>query len=506
MKTKIYLLLIAALFAVSCTKENDSHASHNHGSHGHAHEEATFQITGYSEKHEVFAEADAFVVGHKASILAHFSKLPDFRAVESGTIQVKIIIDGVEIVRTLDEPTRKGIYKFFVMPKKEGKGRVEFIINDSTGTDKIVVPNIEVFADDHDAIHALEGNEPSMTNAVVFTKEQSWKTEFATDYPAKSKFGEVIKTVGKVEPTQGNEEVITAKTNGFITIQSTLLSGQKVGSNQVLFSITDDNLANDNFAVKFATAKSNFESAEAEFNRVEKLNKDKIVSNKEYLQIKNEYETAKAEYDNLKGSFNKSGQDVRSPMSGFIKQVFVKNGEYVEAGQSILSVSQSRTMMITAEVHSKFSSKINNIQSFNIKTVNNEKTYSSKNLDGKILSVGKSVTEDNYLIPIHLQVNSSADLVTGSYVEMYLKTSTDAELLNVPKSALIEAEGNYFVFVQINPELFEKREVKIGGTDGVNTVVTKGLEENERIVTQGAIMVKLSESIGTVDAHSGHVH
>jgi membrane fusion protein, heavy metal efflux system len=58
----------------------------------------------------------------------------------------------------------------------------------------------------------------------------------------------------------------------------------------------------------------------------------------------------------------------------------------------------------------------------------------------------------------------------------------------------------------MTPELFEKREVSIGSTDGIKVEVLKGLSTNERVVTEGAITIKLAQATGTLDAHAGHVH
>jgi cobalt-zinc-cadmium efflux system membrane fusion protein len=71
---------------------------------------------------------------------------------------------------------------------------------------------------------------------------------------------------------------------------------------------------------------------------------------------------------------------------------------------------------------------------------------------------------------------------------------------------LLEEQGNFYVYVQLNPELFEKKEIKLGDSDGIRTEVTQGLKENDRIVSKGAVFIKLSQSTGTLDAHSGHVH
>jgi cobalt-zinc-cadmium efflux system membrane fusion protein len=66
--------------------------------------------------------------------------------------------------------------------------------------------------------------------------------------------------------------------------------------------------------------------------------------------------------------------------------------------------------------------------------------------------------------------------------------------------------GNYFVFVQQTPELFEKRPVLIGVNDGRRTEIKEGVLAGERVIAKGAVLVKLSQSAGAIDVHSGHVH
>ena len=66
--------------------------------------------------------------------------------------------------------------------------------------------------------------------------------------------------------------------------------------------------------------------------------------------------------------------------------------------------------------------------------------------------------------------------------------------------------GSYSVYVNVEPEHFEKRQVKTGVTDGRMIEIRSGLEEGERIVTKGAVLVKLAAAGGRLDAHAGHVH
>jgi multidrug efflux pump subunit AcrA (membrane-fusion protein) len=66
--------------------------------------------------------------------------------------------------------------------------------------------------------------------------------------------------------------------------------------------------------------------------------------------------------------------------------------------------------------------------------------------------------------------------------------------------------GNYFIFVQLTPESFEKRLVTLGATDGYRTEVLSGVEPGERVVTKGASMVRLAQNGAALDPHAGHVH
>jgi RND family efflux transporter MFP subunit len=501
MKFKIIALAFIVSLFIAC------HSSHEHRETHAEQEEVKFQYTAYSEAFEVFAEADAFIVGEKANVLSHFSILPNFKAIEQGSITIVLTINGKEVRQKLDKPTRKGIFSFDITPETVGKGTLKFEIANENGNFVVDVPEVTVFKELKEAEEMASKIVVSQTNATFFTKEQSWKVDFATAYPLTEPFGQVIKTTALVQSAQGSELVISAKTNGIVTFASeALLEGRNVTAGQSLFTISGGNFADNNISVKYAEAKSNYEKANADYERAKELAKDKIVSEKDLLSAKNQYENAKAVFDNFSKNFNASGQTITSPQTGFIKQVFVKNGAYVDAGQPIAVVSQNKSLILSAEVPSRFASVLANIKTANIRTITDNRSFSLDQLNGKVLSYGKAANSDNYMIPVTLQIENNGSFVGGSFVEVYLKTFSDNSALVVPKTALLEEQGNFFVWVQIHPELFEKREVFVGGTDGIHTEVLKGITSNERIVTRGTMLIKLAQAAGALDAHSGHVH
>jgi RND family efflux transporter MFP subunit len=447
------------------------------------------------------------MVGDTANVLSHFSVLPGFKAVETGKITIVLSVNGTETRQSLDKPARKGIYSFDIKPETTGNGTLKYEISNENGNFEVIVPDVTVFAKHNEAHEAAEKVVISRTNTTVFTKEQSWKIDFATGYPNISPFGQVIKTTAQIQSAQGDEIIISAKTNGIVMLSNkNVLQGNTVTRGQVLCTISGTGFADNNASVRYAEAKNNYEKAKSDFERAKELAKDKIVSEKDLLTAKNQYDNTKTIFDNLNENFSSTGQNISSPMNGFVKQLFVQNGSYVQAGQPILTVAQNKSLLLYAEVQQKYASVLGSVFSANIRTLHNNQTYTLEQLNGKVLSYGKAAGTDNFLIPVTFQIDNPGDFISGGFVEIYIKTITNNQALTVLNSALLEEQGVYYVYVQVNPELFEKREVKIGGTDGLSAEIINGIAANDRIVTKGAMMIKLAQATGTLDAHSGHVH
>ncbi len=360
--------------------------------------------------------------------------------------------------------------------------------------------------DEHGHDHDTMKHE-TIKGAITFTKAQASKIDFSVENPVFESLGQVIRTTARITSDQMDESTVVARTSGIIVFAgNNIVEGNSITSGQVLFYVSGSGMADNNVNVRLAEAQSIYNKAETDYNRSQELAKDKIVSDKELRQIKSEYESAKAIYDNLYKNFSEKGQRVSSTTGGFVKQLYVSNGQYVEAGQALLSVSKNKSLLLKADVPARYAPLLPTISSANIRKPNDTETYTLSDLNGKILSFGRSVSESNYLIPVTFQIDNKAGFIPGGFVEVFIKTKSDKPILSLPKDAIIESQGSYFVFVQVAPEAYQKREVKIGVNDGLRTEIKSGLSESDKVVTQGAISVKLSESAGTLDPHAGHVH
>ena len=496
-KIKIIFLAFAI---IGCTH------NHSNETEEHAHDEI-LQSVAYNSDFEVFAEITPFVTGQISDILAFISRLEDFKPLTEGNVMIRLVIGTNVVSQTLEQPTGPGIYKFSLQPVTEGTGQLIFDITSSQGISQICIPNITVYSDEHDAHEAAANAEIPSGGGIVFTKEQSWKVDFATTETHSEPFGPIIRTTAQIQPSPGDERMITAKTGGVVHfLTDNLVEGKVVNTGQALFSIDGSDRADNNLSVRYTEAESEYNRAKAEYDRKTELAKENIVSQSDLLKAKTDFSNAEAVYNNLRKNFTAGKQIVSSPISGFITGILVRNGQYVESGQLVLVVSQNRDLLIKAELQPKYYDKLSGITSANIRLLNSNRIYSLEELGGRLLSYGKTTDIANPLVPVVFQVNNRVGLLSGSFVEMFIKTQINTRAITVPNEAIIEEMGNYFVYVQLTPELFEKRTIKKGVSDGIRTEITEGIMEGERVVSKGAISVKLSQASGTLDVHSGHAH
>jgi RND family efflux transporter MFP subunit len=265
-------------------------------------------------------------------------------------------------------------------------------------------------------------------------------------------------------------------------------------------------MADNNLSVRYAEAENEYNRTKIEYERKRELAKEHIISQSDLLKAQTEFTNAETVYNNLHGNFAKGKQVVSSPFNGFVTRVLVRNGEYAQAGQPVLIVSQNRNLLIRAELQPKYFEILHSITSANIRVLGNNQTYTLEELGGSVVSFGKSTDIANPLVPVVFQVNNKGGLLSGSFVEVYIKTQTSTQAITVPSEAVVEEMGNYFVYVQLTPEFFEKRAIKKGVTDGIRTEIKEGLKAGERVVGKGAILVKLAQASGSLDPHAGHAH
>ena len=355
----------------------------------------------------------------------------------------------------------------------------------------------------HDHSGEVEASgEEHVVGEIIFTQEQAAHTDFALMEVEPVTFSEIITAGGQILAAQGDEATIVASVSGVVSFGAKKISeGAAVGRNETLFHISTKDIAEGDYYTRVVAT---YEQAKAAYERNEKLIADRLVSQSDFEQSKLAYDQARIAYEAVVNKTSAQGIGVAAPIAGFVKNIYVNDGQYVEVGQALGVVSQNRRLVLRAEVSQKYYEVLRTVSTANFRTPYDNQLYSLKDMGGRLLSAGKSADGGSAFIPVTFEFDNKGDVVQGAFVEVFLVSSPQNNVIAIPAAALIEEQGVYSVFVQFDEEGYLKREVKIGATDGRDVRIFSGLEAGETIVARGAQRVK-SASASAAIPH-GHTH
>lgn len=545
---------------------DEAHSHDHEDGHDHGHEgEGHLLLTAYSDGLEFFAETGTFVAGQEVSVLLHVTELQDFKPYVGEDVSVCLVPKGesagdncgncshghgteAELEIEGEGHTHQheghshegetheghqheseghsheseghsheseghthqhegksevqGIYRFCVRAEAEGEANLVF----SADGQRASIP-VRVFGSASEASEYAESLEARSSNGAVFPKEKSWSVDFATEEAVLEPFGQVIRATSRVQPSQEEVFTVSALTDGVVSIGAkALVEGREVRKGETLCIVKGSATADENLATKYARAEADYNFARNEYERKKALASDRIVSESELRQAEAAFEIAKAVFENLKGNFDASGQSAKSPIEGFVTSVTVSNGQFVRAGDPIATVSRSRSLLVVAEIQPRYSACLKDICGATFKDMDSGRIWTLDELGGKVVSYGKSVSSDSPLIPVTFSVPNKGGFIPGSFLQTRIITRSETPAITLPTTSLIEEQGNYFVYRQLTPEYFEKTPVTIGASDGLRTEIRSGLSAGERVVSKGAMFVKLAQASGALDPHAGHNH
>ena len=352
---------------------------------------------------------------------------------------------------------------------------------------------------DHDHEHEAAAN----PGEVVFKEANAKAVGLQTITVTPGAFTQVIRTSGQVLAAQGEESVMVATVPGVVSFGSVpFTDGTAVRKGQAVLSIASNGLSEGDVAVR---AKAAYEAAKLEFERMEALVADRIVSAKEFEQAKLNYANAKAAYEAVADKQTAKGVAMVAPLNGYLKNIQVKEGDYVSVGQPLATIAQSNRLMLRADVSERYYSSLSMVQSAHFKTPYDEQVYRLADLRGRLLSYGRASGGDSFFVPVTFEFDNKGAILPGSFVEVYLLTKPLEQVISVPVESLIEEQGLYSVYVRLDADCYRKQPVTLGANNGVEVQILSGLHGGETVVTKGAHQVKLASASNAIPAHS-HSH
>ncbi len=499
MKRFAFSLALLAFLTAGCQHEEVPDGA-TAGEHGHEHgagESGSTAFTTWSSNYELFAEASIPRAGEPMEVHAHLTDIRDGHdPLTDGEVTLLHRKDNSILQEVDGSLVRPGIFGFVTGPLATTEGDLLFRVRAGALTDTIVVHH---FHGDHDH------GQGTVTGGINFTKELAWKARFRVEPVISGNFSEVITTSGEILAMPGEKYTMVAKTDGVILFTfPNLVQGSAVKKGDILFSISGTGLADNNVAVKFNEAKTRFLLSRQNYFRQRKLYAEKVVSERQFREYESRYITDSVTYYSLSGTVSNEGMIVHAPMTGDLHELNVTEGQYVTTGQKLATLSANRVMLLRADLPQQYFSSLESIVTTTFRPAYSKRVYSVEGLSGRLLAKGASVAENNHYMPVYFEVTNDGSLLEGAFAEFYLKTEPTHESIVIPSAALVEEQNEFYVYVQAAGETFEKRYVTIGVTDGIRTVVRAGLAPGERIVTEGAMLVKTA-SISSTPSH-GHQH
>jgi RND family efflux transporter MFP subunit len=286
---------------------------------------------------------------------------------------------------------------------------------------------------------------------------------------------------------------------------SDIVNGKTVTKGEAIFFISGNGLSGNSLTSRFISARSEFDKTQADYKRAEALRSDQIISEKEFNAAKSNFEKADINFKLISKDYSTEGIKVASPATGYVCNVFVKEGEYVEKGQVIGIVDRNSTLILRADLYQKHLTQLSKIHSANFKLPYRDEIYNTNALGGRLIAYGRDIHEDDYTTPVYFDINKVPELYMGSFVDVYLQSESTRKVLSISKPAVLEDQSIFYVFVQTEGESYEKRFITLGSDNGKEIEITSGLKEGDRVVSKGAYFVKLASLTGALPAH-GHEH
>ena len=284
---------------------------------------------------------------------------------------------------------------------------------------------------------------------------------------------------------------------GGIIRQVHFKEGLEVKSNSLLFTIDPrptqaaldlarGNLTRDN---------AQLTNAKIQFDREQKLLDQKLVS-------QDAFDTTKAAYDELAGTVAADGAsvtnaqlnleftEIRAPFDGATGGLQFHEGNVVKApDDTLLTINRIRPIYVQFGVPEQYLPEIRKeMREHSLKVSVSFENMTVPPPRGELTFVDNSVDTSTGMIQLKAAFpNEARALWPGQFVTVDLTLSELTNIITVPSQAVQTGQNGQFIYVVKADQTAEERPVTVGVTYDGNTVIEKGLNAGETVVTDGQL-------------------
>lgn len=266
--------------------------------------------------------------------------------------------------------------------------------------------------------------------------------------------------------------------------------GQTVKKGDLLLSIDDGGLSQN-----VALLKTQRDLAKTIYLRQKRLWDQNIGSEIEYLQAKAAFESQENSYEQLKKQLDKAR--LYAPFSGRIDDIVAEVGQLVTPGiNPLLRLVNLQSMYIEVDVPERYFTAIEKGTTATIEIPSFKHSYKSR-----VTHKGTHISPGNRTFKTTLAADSYVMLAPNTITIVKLVDYQKPNALVIPLEVVSENfEGTQYVYVVTESSKAEKRFIKTGLVEGDVVEVISGLKPEDRVIDEGARLVKEDENVRITNA------
>jgi membrane fusion protein (multidrug efflux system) len=257
--------------------------------------------------------------------------------------------------------------------------------------------------------------------------------------------------------------------------------GDVVKKGQVLCRLDDEEQR-----IALEETKINQAQRNADFERIESMFEQSLISEKEYLDSKYQNELAVNAFNAAKVRYEYTR--VRAPFDGIVTERLVDLGENVTIGARLFVMADTDPLQLTMYLPEGELKTIRKGQLVHIIPDANP----DMRFTGEILRIAPEV--DQRTGTVKVTAVTRGDGIPGSFVRVRVVTDTRPETLAIPRRGVVADAGERYVFI-CEADTVRKAEVTVGYEDESFAEILLGLQEGDSVVVAGSGGVRTGTKI-----------